>query len=126
MTGGLPPEAARNVRIDAQPGSVRLYLDEIDVSEHVLAYRLEHDVHHALPQLTLHTRTPSGTLFAGLARVAVAADDPGQAVADFLTGIDPLALEQAALARPDLGPGKGDLTRAMLRQLTDWALGGEG
>lgn len=123
MTDDLPPSPARNVRIDAQPGSVRLHLDEIDVSEHVLAYELQHDVHHALPLLILHLRPAAGTLFAGLARVAVATDDPGQAVAEFLAGIDPAALEQAALYRDDLDPERYGVTAATLATLTEWAQG---
>jgi len=119
----LPPEMARNVRIDAQPGSVRLYLDEIDVSANVLAYELQHDVHHALPQLVLHTRQPSGAVFSGLARVAVAVDDPGPVIAEFLANLDPSAVEWAALNRDDLDPGKHGVTAAILRTLAEWAQG---
>lgn len=121
-----PPDVARNVRIDAQPGSVRMYLDEHDVSEHVLAYELQHDVHHALPLLVLHLRPSAGALFQGLARVVVAQDDPGRAVAAFLAGVDPAALEKAALYREDLDPGRHGVTAAILRTLTEWAQGGEG
>lgn len=119
----LPPEMARSVRIDAQPGSARIYLDEVDVSADVLAYEVRHDIHNALPQLILHTRQPSGTLFQGLARVAVAHHDPGQAIAEFLANIDPSALERAALYRDDLDPGKHGVTAAILKTLAEWALG---
>jgi hypothetical protein len=123
-----PPEEAQahGVRIDAQPGHVTISLDGTPIPPgQVTGYTLHHDVHNALPTLVLHTRQPSGALWEGLARVAVA--DPQQdhtaTVVEFLDAIDPAALENAALNRDDLGNNKYDLTRAMLRQLADWARG---
>jgi hypothetical protein len=118
---------AHAVRIDAQPGHATISLDGTPIPPgQVTGYTLHHDVHNALPTLVLHTRQPSGALWEGLARVAVA--DPQQdhtaTVTDFLDAIDPAALENAALNRDDLGTSKYDLTRAMLRQLADWARGG--
>ncbi|KPC66640.1 hypothetical protein ADL35_45915, partial [Streptomyces sp. NRRL WC-3753] len=57
---------------------------------------------------------------------AVLADhdqDPADTIAAYLGSIDPAALQRAALDRDDLGDGKTDTTRAILRQLIDWAQG---
>jgi hypothetical protein len=118
---------AHAVRIDAQPLYAAISLDGTPIPPgQVTGYTLHHDVHNALPTLILHTRQPDGVLWEGLARVAVA--DPQQdhtaTVTDFLDAIDPAALENAALNRDDLGTSQYDLTRAMLRQLADWARGG--
>jgi len=116
--------SAHNVVIDAQPGAANIRIDDAEVGQHVVGYTLEHDVANALPLLVLHIRDADGAYFDGLARVAVAAPQPpGEAIAQFLRGIDPHALENAALNRDDLGDTKYDLTRAMLRQLADWAAG---
>jgi hypothetical protein len=59
-----------------------------------------------------------------VARIALA--DPqnaGEATAQFLHGIDPSALQRAALDRPDLDNSKAGVTEAILRQLADWAQG---
>jgi hypothetical protein len=114
------------VRIDAQPGYATIAIDGTPLpAGTVTGYVLEHSIHEALPMLILHTRQPEGTIWDGLARTAVA--DPRQdttaAITRFLAAVDPAALENAALNRPDLGTGQYDLTRAMLRQLADWARG---
>lgn len=116
---------AHGVRIDAQPGDASVSLDGEPLPRgQVTAYVLQHDVHNALPELILHTRQPAGVIFEGLATVAVAApQDPGSAMAEFLSGIDPAALERAALDRSDLGDGKHEVTAAILRQLVDWVQG---
>ncbi|MFH8813130.1 hypothetical protein ACH4GZ_39025 [Streptomyces hygroscopicus] len=113
-----------NVVIDAQPGHANIRIDDAEVGNYVVGYTLEHDVANALPLLILHVRHPAGVIFDGLARVAVASPQPpGDAIAQFLQNIEPRALEDAALNRDDLGDAKYDLTRAMLRQLADWAMG---
>lgn len=116
--------SVHNVVIDAQPGHANISLDDAEVGNYVVGYTLEHDVANALPLLVMHVRHPAGVIFDGLARVTVAApQDPGEAVAQFLRSIEPSALENAALNRDDLENVKYDLTRAMLAQLADWALG---
>ncbi|MFD8516597.1 hypothetical protein ACFV27_37335 [Streptomyces antimycoticus] len=123
-----PPEGPRpsmhNVVIDAQPGHANISIDDAEVGNYVVGYQLEHDVASALPMLILHVRSPAGAIFDGLARVAVAVpENPGEAIAQFLRAIDPAQLENAALNREDLGGEQYDLTRSMLDQLADWALG---
>jgi hypothetical protein len=119
---------AHGVRIDAQPGSAIISLDGTPLpAGQVTGYTLHHSIPDALPTLVLHTRQPVGATWEGLARVAVA--DPGQdhtaTVVAFLQAIDAVALEDAALNRDDLGADRYDLTRAMLRQLIDWARGNQ-
>jgi len=116
---------AHGVRIDAQPGHATISLDGTPLPPgQVTGYTLHHDVHNALPTLVLHTRQPESVTWEGLARVAIADPQPDHlAIAEFLADIDPAALENAALNRDDLGDSKYDLTRAMLRQLVDWARG---
>lgn len=116
---------AHGVRIDAQPGSAAISIDGTPLpAGQVVGYQLEHSIADSLPMLVLHTRQPDGVIFEGLATVAVAApQDHGDAIAGFLSGIDPVALQQAALAREDLGGGKHEVTEAILRQLADWAQG---
>ncbi|THA29184.1 hypothetical protein E6R18_25060 [Streptomyces sp. A1277] len=125
MTEPAEP-SAYGVSIDAQPGQAAIRLNgELIPSGQVTGYVLEHDVAAALPTLILHTRQPDHVQWQGLARVAVAdpGQDAGQAVAAFLQGIDPGALERVALERDDLDGSSHELTVAMLRQLADWALG---
>jgi hypothetical protein len=113
------------VHIDAQPGSAAIRIDgDLLPAGTVTGYSLQHDIATSLPLLILHTRHPDGAAFDGLARVAVGVTDPpGDIVTAFLAQLDPAALENAALNRNDLGNGKYDLTRAMLRQISDWARG---
>ena len=122
-----PPEqpTAHGVRIDAHPGSAAITLDgEPLPNGQVTGYVLQHDIHNALPELILHTRQPAGVIVEGLATVAVAAPtNPGDAIEQFLSGIDPAALERAALNREDLQDGKHAVTAAILKQLADWAQG---
>lgn len=64
--------------------------------------------------------------FEGLARVVVGdPPDPSPAAAAFLGAIDAGELERHVLARYDLmDGGHNELTRAMLRLLSEWASGG--
>lgn len=124
MSSPQDQPAARGVRIAAHLGGASIALDGNDVSEHVVAYRLEHSVLETVPTLLLHTREPHGVVWEGVARVAVAdPQDAGEAMAQFLQGIDPTALQRAALDRADLDGGKTGVTEAILRQLADWAQG---
>lgn len=114
------------VQIDAQPGQAAIRLNgELLPANQVTGYVIQHDVQAALPTLVLHTRQPDSVQWAGLARVAVAEpeQDPGEAIAAFLSSIEPAALHQAALNRNDLDGSKHEVTRAMLQQLADWAQG---
>ncbi|MFD3336052.1 hypothetical protein ACFWV1_25910 [Streptomyces sp. NPDC058700] len=124
MTTPTEP-TVHGVQIDAQPGHVDIRIDAARLpSDQITGYVLEHDVTVALPTLILHTRQPDHVQWQGLARVAVAERaDPGPTVAEFLRAVDPAALERAALDRNDLDGSRHELTRAMLAQLTDWALG---
>lgn len=125
MTEQPAEPQAHGVRIDAQPGHATITLDGIPLPrDQVTGYSLHHDIQAALPTLVVHTRQPAGAAFEGLARVAVADPRPDSAIVlDFLSTVDPADLENAALNRDDLGPGQYDLTRAMLRQLANWARG---
>jgi len=116
---------AHGVRIDAQPGHASITLDgTLLPAGQVTGYVLEHSIADALPMLILHTRQPEGAEWEGLARVAVAApQDPQEAIAEFVLGLDPAALERAALDRTDLSGGKHEITEAILKQIADWARG---
>ncbi|KPI31337.1 hypothetical protein OV320_2553 [Actinobacteria bacterium OV320] len=124
----IAPEqpTAHGVRIDAQPGSATVAIDGTPLpAGQLVGYQLEHSIADALPSLILHTRQVDGIAFEGLARVAVAVQqDPGAATAAFLEGIDPAALQRAALDRDDLDGGRHETTAAILRQLAEWAKGG--
>lgn len=125
MTEPPAEPQACGVRIDAQPGHATITLAGTPLPPGaVTGYTLQHDIVGGIPLVVLHTRHPEGLAFDGLARVAVGVTDtPGDIAAAFLAQIDPEALENAALNRDDLGNSQYDLTRAMLRQLTDWARG---
>jgi hypothetical protein len=124
MTAPEQP-TAHGVRIEATPGDAVIAVDGEPLPRgQVTGYVLQHDIHAALPELILHTRQPAGVIFEGLATVAVAApQDQSEAIAQFLGGIDPAALQRAALDRPDLDGGKHGVTEAILKQLADWAQG---
>lgn len=96
-----------------------------DVTEHVKAVHLTLRPGQELPQVVFELAPGAHMAFEGMAVTAVGErPDPGPAAATFLAAIDAVQLEQAALNREDLGNEPGDLTRGMLRQLTEWALGG--
>ncbi|GAA3371202.1 hypothetical protein GCM10020367_20910 [Streptomyces sannanensis] len=122
----------RRVRIQTNgpgggPGNL-LEVDGHDLTSSVAAYALTH-VAGQFPQLLveLPPSTTAQSVFEGEAWVVVGEQpDPGQAAAAFLAAIDAAELEKAALARHDLQDGgPHELTRAMLAQLTEWALGKE-
>lgn len=126
MTEQPTEPQAHGVRIDAQPGHATISLDGTPLpAGQVTAYTLHHAIADQLPGLVLHTRQADAVVWEGLARVAVADHqrDDSEAITAFLHSVDPAALENAALNRDDLGADQYDLTRAMLRQLADWARG---
>lgn len=112
----------RQVRITADGTTGTLHIDGVDFSNLVYAYALQQQAGQP-PQLILHAHPhKQGAEFDGLAHVVVGEEpEPGQAIADFLSSIDPKALEQAALNREDLGDDRYGLARAMLAQAADWA-----
>lgn len=127
MTEQPSEPQAHGVHIDAQPGQATISIDGNLLPRElgVTGYTLQHSIADSLPALVLHTRQPDTVVWDGFARVAVAdpQQDDAATVTAFLASVDPAALENAALNRDDLEAGKYDLTRAMLRQLADWARG---
>ncbi|MFF6844655.1 hypothetical protein ACFY8X_38695 [Streptomyces tanashiensis] len=116
-------DETRPVRIVTDGSSAQVIVDGVDLSRRLRGYTLEHRVTQP-PMLVLYAGAALDAAFEGLAHVVVGDEpDPGPAVADFLRAIDPAALERAALDRDDLDGSRHELTRAMLAQLTDWALG---
>ncbi|MBE4790354.1 hypothetical protein [Streptomyces caniscabiei] len=128
MTQTPAQPQARGVRIDAQPGHAAITLDGNALPPGtVTGYVLEHSIADSLPLLILHTRQPDGSVFEGLARVAVGVPKtPGDLIAAFLAEVDPVLLDQEALNRSDYGGGPGATARAMLAVLTEWVRGGKG
>ncbi|KIF66292.1 hypothetical protein HY68_36945 [Streptomyces sp. AcH 505] len=113
----------RHISVTGDGLTARVVLDDTDISRHVQGYNIEGRPGQ-LPLVVLYAHPNAGSTFDGEAHIAVADQtNPADAITGFLTTIDPVALERAALDRPDLGNGKGDLTRAMLAQLADWAKG---
>ncbi|WP_380282095.1 hypothetical protein [Kitasatospora purpeofusca] len=114
----------RHVRIQAAGPTTRLEIDGHDIAEHVAPYQLQHTAGFA-PELQLVLRPAADPAFEGEACVVVgSAPDSGPAAAAFLAALDPAETERAVLARHDLFDGEPhELTRALLLQLTEWALG---
>ncbi|WP_435606714.1 hypothetical protein [Streptomyces ardesiacus] len=125
MTDRPSEPTAHGVRIVGQPGDATITIDGDTLPRgRVIGYTLEHDVAKSLPLLILHVREPAEVTWNGFARVAIAAPaDIGQAVADFVLGLDPAAVQRAALERTDLSGGKHEITEAVLKQIADWAQG---
>ncbi|MFB9558633.1 hypothetical protein [Streptomyces roseoviridis] len=126
MTAPTPPSLAdepRAVRITTDGAKATVTVDGTDMSKTLAGYTLEHRAGQP-PMLVLYPTPNHQAAFDGLAHVVIADEpDPGPTVAAFLRTVDPVALERAALARDDLDGTRHELTRAMLAQLTDWALG---
>ncbi len=125
MTDTTAQPQSHGVRIDGQPGHATIVIDGTTLpADQITGYTLQHSIQDALPTLVLYTRQPAGTVWRGLARVAVAdpqTPDPAALIGEWLHSVDAEALENTALNRDDLGNNRYDLTRAMLRQLADWA-----
>lgn len=113
----------RQVTIHASGPKATVIVDGKDLSKMLAGYQIEHRANQA-PFLVLFASQSCTTDFEGLAQVAVATETPpGEAIAEFLRGIDPAALHAAALERDDLDGSRNELTTGMLAQLADWALG---
>lgn len=127
-TTTFTPEDVRSVVIDTRvPGSPTITIDGQDVKNDVAGIVIEMDPKHT-PRVTLTVPADrvQATHFEGLAvteLMTVAQPDPGPAAAAFLAAIDAETLEKAAMNRLDLLNGPHELTKAMLRQLTEWADG---
>ncbi|MFF0409697.1 hypothetical protein ACFYUY_04590 [Kitasatospora sp. NPDC004745] len=123
MTPTNPPEQ-RHVRIHATGLTARLEIDDHDIADQVRSYELRHTAGQ-LPELQLLLRPNADPEWEGAARVGVGeAPDPGPAAAAFLAALDPGEIERAVLARHDLlDGGPHEFTRALLAQLSEWALG---
>lgn len=113
----------RHVSIVGDGLTARVLLDDVDISSHVQGYTIEQRVGQP-PVVVFQAHPNAGAMFDGMARVAVGQQtDPGEVIAAFLGSINPAALDQAALGRDDLDGERGELTRAMLKQLIEWAQG---
>lgn len=127
-TTTFAPEDVRHVKIDTRdPSRPEISIDGQDVKNDVAGIVIEMDPKHT-PRVTLIVAADKvqATHFDGLAVTelsTVAQPDPGPAAAAFLEAIDAETLEKAAMNRLDLLNGPHELTKAMLRQLTEWANG---
>lgn len=110
------------VRVEQDPdGSKRVLIDDQDVSEQVTDARVDVGSGNLLPTvtLTLMPRRGAGVDLAK-ANVLVELADPRAAVLDWLVGIDPAEIEQAALG----GGMSGSIGASVLRFLGDRAANG--
>ncbi|MGW5003239.1 hypothetical protein ACWEP8_36925 [Streptomyces hydrogenans] len=117
-------DQTRGIRITTDGVDAKVEVDGLDLSRRLRGYTLEHRVDQP-PLLVLYASAHADTtLFDGYVHVVVGDDpDPGPAIADFLRSVDAAALERAVLERDDLDGSRHELTRAMLAQLVDYALG---
>lgn len=109
-------------------GETVILLDGVDVSKQVKGYQVNAQAGDLFPRvmLDLSAHATHDALVDGLARVTVIDReplDPGPAAVVFLAAIDPVTLEETTLNRADLDNEPGSLTRALLRQLEEWARG---
>lgn len=123
MTPTIPSEL-RRVRIQAAGPTAHLEVDGRNIADQVASYQLQHTAGQP-PELLLLLRPTAEPTWEGAARVVVGAEpDPGPAAAAFLAALDPAETERAVLDRHDLQDGgPHEFTRALLLQLTEWALG---
>ncbi|MEV5451341.1 hypothetical protein [Streptomyces sp. NPDC052535] len=113
------------VRITTEGVRAAVTLDGNDVTGALSGYTLEHRANQP-PLLVLYARPNAGAVFDGHAQIAVASETPpAEAIAAFLTSVDPARLQRAVLDRDDLDGSPTELTSALLRQLAAWA-GGDG
>nr|BFD90923.1 hypothetical protein KitaXyl93_22830 [Kitasatospora sp. Xyl93] len=112
------------LHIKATGPTARLEIDGHDIADQVRSYELRH-IAGQLPELQLLLRPTAVPEWEGTARVVVGeAPDAGPSAAVFLRALDPVETERAVLARHDLlDGGPHEFTRALLAQLTEWALG---
>ncbi|MCX4749232.1 hypothetical protein OG455_27630 [Kitasatospora sp. NBC_01287] len=119
----IPPEP-QHVRIQASGPTARLELNGRNMADQVREYQLRHTAGQ-IPECLLLLKPTADVDWDGAARVLVGEDpDPGPAAAQFLAALDGGEVERAVLARHDLLDGAPhEFTRALLTQLTEWALG---
>lgn len=118
MVGMGLDQRRQEFRIITRPDSTTIEVDGEDVSSKVHAARLDLDSRGA----TLTLAGPAAGEIDGVALVQVESPSPpGEQVAAFLGGIDPAELERVALNREDMETH--GLTKAMLNQLAEWAVG---
>ncbi|MFE7547097.1 hypothetical protein [Streptomyces gardneri] len=117
-------DQTRSVRITTDGVLATVEVGGVDLSRQLRGYTLEHRANEA-PLLVLYASAHAApAVFEGFAHVVVGdTPDPGPAIAAFLRSVDAAALERAALDRDDLDGTRHELTRALLAQLADYALG---
>ncbi|MEU5428465.1 hypothetical protein ACH4UT_23445 [Streptomyces sp. NPDC020799] len=113
-----------HVRVAARPDEpVVIEIDGHDVASGVEAYRIAQTV-EGDPEVTLYVQPGwKGIQFEGIAEVMAEPSDLRHVVVDFIRTIDWRELDEAVLARDDLDGKPGELTRATLAQLREWAIG---
>lgn len=123
------PDDIRHVHIDTRvPTAPVIEIDGNDIRADIAGIVIEMDPKHT-PRVTLVVPADrvQATHFEGLAVTELSTmagpPSPGEGAAVFLKAMDAKLLEEAALNRMDLGNGPNELTKAMLRQLIDWAEG---
>lgn len=116
-------DAPRQVTITANGPTAQIVVGGTDLSRSLSGYQIEHRAGQA-PLVVLFARHDvDGALFDGMATVAVASETPpGDAIAEFLRAVDPVALDAAVLDR-NLDGSRHELTAALLQQLAEWAQG---
>lgn len=113
----------RQITIHASGPKATVTVDGKDMSKSLAGYQIEHRVRQA-PFVILFAAESHVVDFEGMAQVAVATETPpGEAIASFLSGIDPAALSAAAMERDDLDGTRHEITAATLATLAEWALG---
>lgn len=116
---------SQRVSITTDGYKASIVVDGIELSKQLGGYQIEHRAEQP-PMIVLFPKDFTQVEFEGMATVAVADQTPpGEAIAAFLEGIDPAALDRAVLNR-DLDGSSNELTKAMLAQLIGWALGRTG
>ncbi|WP_424217004.1 hypothetical protein ACN20G_33460 (plasmid) [Streptomyces sp. BI20] len=100
-------------------------VDGRDLSSAVTGYQVTQVPGEPAQVTLLAAPGGAGVEFEGLSSVTVQVEDPHGAVADFLAETNPEMLHRAALARTDLDGRPGELTRAVLATLREWAAAGE-
>ena len=117
-------DTPRQVRIASDGIRTDLHIDDTEFTNLVHGYSLQQQAGQP-PLLVLHVSLHRQAMeFDGMAHVVIGDQpDPAQAIADFVRSLDPKTLEQTALNRDDMGDERYGLTRAMLAQIADWALG---
>ncbi|WP_329317990.1 hypothetical protein [Streptomyces sp. NBC_01262] len=114
------------VKVTARAGEAVVEVGGHDVSRFLAAYTITQRAGAEAEMVVFLAANAAGAaVFEGTVRVVVGEPpDPGPAAAAFLEAMDAAQLEKSVLARHDLmDGGPHELTRAMLAQLREWALG---